>query len=83
MNTPEKGIGVYVKKSILYGLFTVFNILLFITAEKFVQSQKYFSLTRNFSIPYLIILLILLFDIRSNRVSKLLRNIKKKRFIRL
>lgn len=72
MNTPEKGIGVYVKKSILYGLFTVFNILLFITAEKFVQSQKYFSLTRNFSIPYLIILLILL--IASVLVSQAIQN---------
>ena len=60
MNVPERGRTVFIKKTILYGLFTIFLIFLFTTAENFVQNQKYFSLTKDFSIPYLIILLVLL-----------------------
>ena len=62
MNIPEKGSVVFVKKSILYGLFTVFLILLFLTADKFVRNQKYFKLTNDFSTPYLLILLVLLIN---------------------
>lgn len=62
MNTPERGRGVLVKKIILYGSFVACFIFLFLIAESFVQNQKYFSLSKNFLIPYLLILLFLLFD---------------------
>jgi len=62
MNTPEKGRSVLVKKTILYGSFVACLIFQFLIAESFLQNQKYFSLSKNFSIPYLLILLFLLFD---------------------
>jgi len=69
MNVPERGRTVFIKKTILYGLFTVFLIFLFTTAENFVQNQKYFSLTKDFSIPYLIILLVLLVNYKKEAVT--------------
>ncbi len=63
MENPEKGNFKLVKKALIYGVFVVGLILLFKVAFLFVESEKYFSLSRNFSVAYLFILIFLLFTI--------------------
>lgn len=63
MENPVKGGFGMVKKIFLYAFFIVELILLFTVALKFVESEKYFSLSKNFSIPYVLILILSLLTV--------------------
>lgn len=63
MENPEKGSFRLVKKSLLYVVFFIELIFLFKISFDFVESEKYFSLTKNFAVPYTLILILLLLTV--------------------
>lgn len=72
MENPEKGSFSLVKKISLYVIFSLVLLSLFVVASAFVENQKYFSLSRNFSISYLLILVTSLLTI--SLISQTLEN---------
>lgn len=63
MNIPEKGSFSLIKKAILYVVFVIELFFLFGISSKFVEGEKYFSLSKSFAIPYVLILILLLLTI--------------------
>ena len=63
MENPEKGTFSLVKKSFLYVIFVIELIFLFKVSFDFVESEKYFSLSKNFAIPYVLILILSLLTV--------------------
>ena len=63
MENPEKGSFSLVKKASLYVAFIIELIFLFRVSLNFVESEKYFSLSKNFAIPYVLTLVFSLLTI--------------------
>jgi len=63
MENPTKGIFSFVKKASLYVVFIIKLIFLFRISLDFVESEKYFSLSKNFAIPYVLTLVFSLLTI--------------------
>ncbi|HNU76436.1 MAG TPA: hypothetical protein PKL88_01820 [bacterium] len=63
MEIPVKGGFGLVKKIFLYAFFIVELIILLTVALNFIDSEKYFSLAKNFAVPYVLVLIFLLFTV--------------------
>ncbi len=63
MENPTKGSFSLVKKASLYVVFIIELIFLFRVSISFVESEKYFSLSKNFAIPYVLTLVFSLLTI--------------------
>ena len=63
MENPTRGSFSFVKKASLYVVFIIELIFLFRISLDFVESEKYFSLSKNFAIPYVLILIFSLLTI--------------------
>ena len=63
MENPDKGNFNLVKKSFLYVVFIIELIFLFKVSFDFVESEKYFSLSKNFAVPYVLILILSLLTV--------------------
>ena len=63
MESPEKGNVSLIKKLSLYVVFIIELIFLFRVSFDFVEREKYFSLSKNFAIPYASILILSLLTV--------------------
>jgi len=63
MENPIKGSGRIIKKIFIYFLLVVEMILVYKVSTDFVSSQKYFSLSKDFAIPFVLIMLFSLWTI--------------------